>query len=155
MGYWRSCSFKNYLNPINCFLVANSLLNLSHKISKVVIGYDTRYLSKEISFKISNYYKSKGIEDKVFYSSLAKAIDIHRSKNFIESEKLYKKLLISYPENYELNRHMGILYQDIGKVEDSFNFFVKCIKKNPNGFPISLWFINSKKDNWRNPFISI
>ena len=37
--------------------------------------------------------KSKGIEDKVFYSSLAKAIDIHRSKNFIESEKLYKKLL--------------------------------------------------------------
>ena len=78
--------------------------------------------------------KSKGIEDKVFYSSLAKAIDIHKSKNFIESEKLYKKLLISYPENYELNRHMGILYQDIGKVEDSFNFFVKCIKKNPNGF---------------------
>ena len=58
---WRGIIGKDF-NSKNCFLVANSLLNLSHKISKVVIGYDTRYLSKEISFKISNYYKSKGIE---------------------------------------------------------------------------------------------
>ena len=58
---WRGIIGKDF-NSKNCFLVANSLLNLSHKISKVVIGYDTRYLSKEISFKISNYYKSKGIK---------------------------------------------------------------------------------------------
>ena len=73
--------------------------------------------------------KSKGLEDATFYNKLAKAIDIHKSKKFTETEKLYKKLLISYPENYELNRHMGILYQDTGRVEDSFNFFVKCLKK--------------------------
>jgi tetratricopeptide (TPR) repeat protein len=78
--------------------------------------------------------KSKGLEDATFYNKLAKAIDIHKSKNFTETEKLYKKLLISYPESYELNRHIGILYQDTGRVEDSFNFFVKCLKKNPNGF---------------------
>ena len=29
---------------------------------------------------------------------------------------------------------MGILCQDSGRVEESFNFFVKCIEKNPNGF---------------------
>ena len=34
--------------------------------------------------------KSKGIEDKVFYSSLAKAIDIHKSKNFIDQKSYIK-----------------------------------------------------------------
>ena len=57
---WRGIIGKNF-NSKNCFIVASSLLTLSNSISKVVIGYDTRDLSKEISFKISNFYKSKGI----------------------------------------------------------------------------------------------
>ena len=57
---WRGIIGKNF-NSKNCFIVASSLLTLSNNISKVVIGYDTRDLSKEISFKISNFYKSKGI----------------------------------------------------------------------------------------------
>ena len=57
---WRGIIGKDF-NSKNCFIVASSLLTLSNNISKVVIGYDTRDLSKEISFKISNFYKSKGI----------------------------------------------------------------------------------------------
>ena len=57
---WRGIIGKDF-NSKNCFIVASSLLTLSNSISKVVIGYDTRDLSKEISFKISNFYKSKGI----------------------------------------------------------------------------------------------
>ena len=58
---WRGINGKDF-NSKNCFIVANSLLTLSNNLSKIVIGYDTRDLSKEISFKISNYFKSKGIK---------------------------------------------------------------------------------------------
>ena len=58
---WRGIIGKDF-NSKNCFIVANSLLTLSNNLSKIVIGYDTRDLSKEISFKISNYFKSKGIK---------------------------------------------------------------------------------------------
>tara|TARA_Y100000816_G_C26103550_1_gene585572 strand:+ start:998 stop:2734 length:1737 start_codon:yes stop_codon:yes gene_type:complete len=78
--------------------------------------------------------KGKGIEDKKFFDILASAIEIHKTKNFIEAERIYKKLHVTHPNSYELNRHIGILYQDTGRVEDSFDFFVECIKKNPNGF---------------------
>ncbi len=62
---WRGIIGKDF-DTKNCFLVAASLLSLSPEIKKVVIGYDTRKLSKEISIKISNFYLSKGI--KVFLS---------------------------------------------------------------------------------------
>ncbi len=78
--------------------------------------------------------KGKGIENSRFFNDLSKAIEVHQSKNFSEAEKIYKKLLKTHQESYELNRHLGILYQDIGKTPDSFEYFVKCIKKNPNGF---------------------
>ena len=58
---WRGIIGKDF-NSKNCFIVASSLLTLSNNLSKIVIGYDTRDLSKEISFKISNYFKSKGIK---------------------------------------------------------------------------------------------
>ena len=58
---WRGIIGKDF-NSKNCFIVASSLLTLSNNVSKIVIGYDTRNLSKEISFKISNFYKSKGIK---------------------------------------------------------------------------------------------
>ena len=58
---WRGIIGKDF-NSKNCFILANSLLTLSNNLSKIVIGYDTRDLSKEISFKITNYFKSKGIK---------------------------------------------------------------------------------------------
>ena len=78
--------------------------------------------------------KGKGIEDNKFFEILAGAIEIHKARNYTEAEVIYNKLLITHPKSYELNRHMGILYQDTGRVEDSFNFFVTCVEKNPNGF---------------------
>ena len=78
--------------------------------------------------------KGKGIEDNKFFEILASAIEVHKARNFSEAESIYKKLLVTHPKSYELNRHMGILYQDTGRTEDSFNYFVKCIEKNPNGF---------------------
>ncbi len=78
--------------------------------------------------------KGKGIEDNKFFEMLAGAIEIHKARNYTEAEVIYNKLLITHPKSYELNRHIGILYQDTGRVEDSFNFFVECIEKNPNGF---------------------
>tara|TARA_B100000941_G_scaffold289191_1_gene267631 strand:- start:8077 stop:9495 length:1419 start_codon:yes stop_codon:yes gene_type:complete len=62
---WRGIIGKDF-NSKNCFLVAHSLFKLSANIKKVIIGYDTRQLSKEISHKICNFYTSKGI--KVFLS---------------------------------------------------------------------------------------
>ena len=78
--------------------------------------------------------KGKGIENNKFFLDLKNAIEVHKLKNYSEAKNIYKKLLVTHPENYELNRHMGILCQDTGKLERSFDFFVKCIKKNPNGF---------------------
>ena len=78
--------------------------------------------------------KGKGIEDKKFFEILAGAINLHETRDFNKAESIYKKLLVTHPQSYELNRHIGILYQDSGRVEESFNFFVKCIEKNPRGF---------------------
>ena len=78
--------------------------------------------------------KGKGIEDSKFFQTLAGAIEMHKARDFTKAESIYKKLLVTHPKSYELNRHMGILFQDTGRTEDSFNFFVKCIEKNPNGF---------------------
>jgi len=64
--------------------------------------------------------KGKGIEDNKFFGKLASAIEIHKARNFAEAESTYKKLLVTHPKSYELNRHMGILYQDTGRAEDSF-----------------------------------
>ena len=58
---WRGIIGEDF-NSLNCFLVANSLLKLSSNIKKVVIGYDTRKLSEEISQKIKNFYSLKGID---------------------------------------------------------------------------------------------
>lgn len=58
---WRGIIGEDF-NSLNCFLVASSLLKLSSNIKKVVIGYDTRKLSNEISQKIKNFYSNKGIE---------------------------------------------------------------------------------------------
>ena len=78
--------------------------------------------------------KGKGLENREFFAELSSAIEIHKLRNFIDAENIYKKLLVTHPTSYELNRHMGILYQDTGRVEDSFSYFVECIKKNPNGY---------------------
>ena len=58
---WRGIIGEDF-NSLNCYLVANSLFKLSPNLKKVIIGYDTRKLSKEISTKIGNFYADKGIK---------------------------------------------------------------------------------------------
>ena len=71
--------------------------------------------------------KIKGVEDNNFINNLTKAIKIHQDKDFILAEKSYRKLIKTHPNSYELNRHLGILYQDTGDIEKSFDFFVKSL----------------------------
>ena len=78
--------------------------------------------------------KVKGVEDINFINNLTKAIEIHQDKDFILAEKSYRKLIKTHPNSYELNRHLGILYQDTGDLEKSFDFFVKSLKTKPDGF---------------------
>ena len=78
--------------------------------------------------------KVKGVEDNNFINNLTKAIKIHQDKDFILAEKSYRKLIKTHPNSYELNRHLGILYQDTGDIEKSFDFFVKSLKTKPDGF---------------------
>ena len=58
---WRGIIGKDF-NSFNCFLVITSLLKLSPKLKKIIIGYDTRNMSYEISIKIKKYLSEKGID---------------------------------------------------------------------------------------------
>tara|TARA_B100001121_G_scaffold306624_1_gene326460 strand:+ start:919 stop:2619 length:1701 start_codon:yes stop_codon:yes gene_type:complete len=69
-----------------------------------------------------------------FRNKLLKAIELHSNKNFIEAEKIYFELDKSFPNNYDVIRHIGILSQDTGKLETAFNFFQQAIKINKKGY---------------------
>ena len=72
--------------------------------------------------------------NKVSHNQLIEAIKLHSEKNFVAAEKIYRKLINNNPKNYDVIRHLGILYQDLGNLETAFNFFTKSLKINPNGF---------------------
>ena len=65
-----------------------------------------------------------------FRNKLIKAIELHTSKNFTEAERIYFELDRSFPNNYDVIRHIGILAQDTGKLEKAYNFFQQAIKIN-------------------------
>jgi len=58
---WRGIIGEDF-NSFNCLLVVTSLLKLSPNLKKIIIGYDTRELSYEISIKIKKYLFNKGID---------------------------------------------------------------------------------------------
>ena len=58
---WRGIIGEDF-NTFNCLLVVTSLLKLSPNLKKIIIGYDTRELSYEISIKIKKYLFNKGID---------------------------------------------------------------------------------------------
>ena len=66
-------------------------------------------------------------------NKLLRAIKFHSNKKFVEAERLYFELDKSFPNNYDIIRHIGILYQDTGKLETAYNFFQKAIKINEKG----------------------
>ena len=65
---------------------------------------------------------------------LLNAIDLHSKKKFEEAEKIYMKLNDSDPNNYDVLRHLGILFQDRGKYEKAYDFYLKAIDSKANGF---------------------
>ncbi len=69
-----------------------------------------------------------------FQKLLLSAIDFHSKKQFNEAEKIYRKLNISDPNNYDVLRHLGILYQDQNKYEEAYNFYLKAVDTKPNGY---------------------
>ena len=69
-----------------------------------------------------------------FQKTLLNAIDLHSRKQFKEAEIIYKKLNVSDPNNYDVLRHLGILFQDQGVYEKAYNFYIKAIESKPNGF---------------------
>ena len=69
-----------------------------------------------------------------FQNLLLNAIDLHSKKQFKEAEKIYMRLIVSDPNNYDVQRHLGILFQDQGKYEKAYNFYLKAIDSKANGF---------------------
>tara|TARA_B100001057_G_scaffold214633_1_gene214960 strand:- start:1002 stop:2720 length:1719 start_codon:yes stop_codon:yes gene_type:complete len=69
-----------------------------------------------------------------FQNLLLNAIDLHSKKQFKDAEKIYMELNVSDPHNYDLQRHLGILYQDQGEYEKAYNFYLKALDIRPNGF---------------------
>ncbi len=67
---------------------------------------------------------------------LIEAIKLHTQKKYLSAEKIYKDLFNNNPNNYDVLRHLGILYQDLGKFEEAFKFFTKALKIRPNGFEV-------------------
>ena len=65
-----------------------------------------------------------------FHQELLEIIKIHSSKNYVLAEKEYLNLLNKIPNDYETIRHLGILYFDIGRLEQAYNCFQKSVKVN-------------------------
>ena len=66
--------------------------------------------------------------------NLLEGIKFHTNKNYGEAERLYKKVLVTEPSNYEAIRHLGILNQDLENYEVAYNFFIDAVKINPQGY---------------------
>ncbi len=65
---------------------------------------------------------------------LLRAIEIHKSGDFLLAKDIYLKLYSKDSSNYDLVRHLGILYQDLKDNEKAYNFFLRAVKLRPNGF---------------------
>ncbi len=85
-----------------------------------------------------------------FHKNLLKAIQLHTNKNYGEAEKLYNTLLVSEPNNYDVLRHLGILFQDQGDNAKAYEFFLKSVQINSNGFEAlnNLGTVHSKNKNY-------
>jgi len=67
-------------------------------------------------------------------AELLKAIKIHSSGDLILAKDMYLRLYAKDKSNYDLVRHLGILYQDLKDNEKAYNFFLKAVELRPNGY---------------------
>ena len=94
--------------------------------------------------------QKKNLLQNAFHKNLLKAIQLHSNKNYKDALSLYNSLLTADPNNYDVLRHLGILYQDQGENEKAYNFFLKSIQINPNGFEAynNLGTVHAKNKNY-------
>ncbi len=94
--------------------------------------------------------QKKNQSQNAFHKNLLKAIQLHTNKNYLEAYNLYNNLLSTDPNNYDVLRHLGILFQDQGENEKAYDFFLKSVKINPNGFEAfnNLGTVHSKNKNY-------
>ncbi len=78
--------------------------------------------------------KKEGIKKNNINIKLLEAIKFHSNKNFNEAERIYKQLNESSPNNYDVLRHLGILNQDLDRLEEAYNFFQDAIRVKSDGF---------------------
>ena len=85
-----------------------------------------------------------------FHKNLLKAIQLHTNKDYELANKLYNELLSIQPNNYDVLRHLGILFQDQGNYEMAYDFFLRSIEVNPKGFEAlnNLGTIHAKNKNY-------
>ena len=67
-------------------------------------------------------------------TELLQAIKIHSSGDLLLAKNMYLKLYAKNNSNYDLVRHIGILYQDLKENEKAYNFFLKAVELKPNGY---------------------
>ena len=67
-------------------------------------------------------------------TELLQAIKVHANGDLSIAEGMYQKLHAKDNTNYDLVRHLGILYQDLKDNEKAYNYFLKAIEIRPNGF---------------------
>ncbi len=94
--------------------------------------------------------QKKNLSINSFNKNLIKAIQLHTNKEFGQAQQIYNQLLSKDPNNYDVLRHLGILFQDQGNYEQAYEFFVQSVKVKPNGFEAlnNLGTIHSKNKNY-------
>lgn len=76
-----------------------------------------------------NKISGQALQKKLIY-----AINLHQENKLQEAKIQYSKLFKIIPKNYDLIRHMGILYQDLGDMENAYGYFKKALQINPQGY---------------------
>ena len=64
--------------------------------------------------------------------TLQKAIEVHKSGQIEEAERLYKVILQAQPKHPDANHNMGVLAVGVGMVQESLQFFKTALDANPN-----------------------
>ena len=60
------------------------------------------------------------------------ALQNHQKNNLKIAEKLYKKILISNPNNADVNNNLGIIYKEFGQFDKAINFYERAIAIHSN-----------------------
>jgi tetratricopeptide (TPR) repeat protein len=71
------------------------------------------------------------------------------NKNFTKAITLLDKAIEVYPNNFELNFKLGLIYNILGKLNESINYYKKSVAINPNFSPAycNLGIIYDKLNN--------